>query len=145
MQSADLRLVLDTNTALSGLLWLGSPSRLIDAARHDRVQLVTSEVLLAELHGVILRRKFGKQLARRTFHAQERFQTYRDMALISTPARIAPAITRDFDDDHVLAAALGGQADLIVSGDAHLLDLKRYLGIPIVTASEAVARITLPS
>jgi len=41
----------------------------------------------------------------------------------------------------VLAAALAAQADLIVSGDAHLLDLKSFQGIEIVTARDAVARL----
>ncbi len=44
-------------------------------------------------------------------------------------------------DDHVLAAALAAQADLIASGDAHLLDLGNFHGIEIVTAAVAVERI----
>ncbi len=50
-------------------------------------------------------------------------------------------IPADPDDDHVLACALVAKADLIVSGDRHLLQLQRYQGIPIVTAGEAVRRI----
>ena len=45
------------------------------------------------------------------------------------------------DDDHVLACALAAQADLIVSGDSDLLNLKRYQGIEIVTAAAALARV----
>ena len=47
----------------------------------------------------------------------------------------------DADDDHVLACALAAQADLIVSGDAHLLNLKTYHRIPIVSATEALAQL----
>jgi predicted nucleic acid-binding protein len=47
----------------------------------------------------------------------------------------------DPDDDHVLACALAAQADLIVSGDAHLLNLKNYQSIPIVAAAEALTRL----
>ena len=50
-------------------------------------------------------------------------------------------ITADADDDHVLACALVAKADLIVSGDRHLLQLQRYQEIPIVTAAEAVRRM----
>jgi predicted nucleic acid-binding protein len=45
----------------------------------------------------------------------------------------------DTDDDHVLAYAAAAQTDLIESGDAHLLDLKRYHGLRIVAAVEALA------
>ena len=51
-------------------------------------------------------------------------------------------IARDADDDHVLAAALAGNADLIASGDKqHVLPLGTYQGIPIVTAREAAERV----
>ena len=53
-----LHLVLDTNTALSGLLWSGTPKRLIAAARALEVTLFSSVPLLEELGGVILRKKF---------------------------------------------------------------------------------------
>ncbi|MGH6884966.1 MAG: PIN domain-containing protein [Geminicoccales bacterium] len=45
-------------------------------------------------------------------------------------------ISHDPPDDVVLATALAAQADLLVSGDAHLLDLKSYQGIPIVSPAE---------
>lgn len=52
-----MRLVLDTNTALSGLLWGGTPGRLIDAAEAGRVELTSSAALLAELQGVLARER----------------------------------------------------------------------------------------
>ena len=60
-----MRLVLDTNVALSGLLWGGTPGRLIDAAEAGRVELVSSTALLAELQGVLAREKFVKQFTQR--------------------------------------------------------------------------------
>jgi predicted nucleic acid-binding protein len=63
------------------------------------------------------------------------------LVLIVVPAVIAPTITRDPADDQVFAAALTAQVDLIVSGDAHLLDLKSFQDIEIVTAATAVERI----
>lgn len=63
------------------------------------------------------------------------------MTLVA-PAAITPTITRDPADDQVLAAALAAGADLIVSGDAHLLDLKGFKGIEIVTAAVAVERLS---
>ena len=136
-----MRLVLDTNTALSGLLWSGTPGRLIDVAQAQRIELASSAALLAELQGVLSREKFAKQLARRGLTVADVFDGYAALVTIVTPAVIAPTITRDPADDQVLAAALAAQADLIVSGDAHLLDLKSFLGIEIVAAAAAVQRI----
>lgn len=136
-----MRLVLDTNTALSGLLWGGMPGRLIDAAESGRVELASSAALLAELQGVLSREKFARQLAKRGINVADVFDGYAATVNIVTPATIAPTITRDPADDQVLAAALAARADLIVSGDAHLLDVKSFKGIEIVTAREAVERL----
>ncbi len=56
-----------------------------------------------------------------------------------TPAEIVPT-SIDPDDDAVLACALPAGADLIVSGDPDLLNLKRFHGMPIVSPREAVTR-----
>ncbi len=136
-----MRLVLDTNTALSGLLWGGTPGRLIDAAEAGRIELTGSAALLAELQGVLSREKFARQLARRGLTVSDVFDGYAALVVIVIPANITPTVTRDPSDDQVLAAASAAQADLIVSGDAHLLDLKRFQGIEIVNAATARERI----
>jgi len=137
-----MRLVLDTNTALSGLLWGGTPGYLIDATVAGRIELASSAALLAELQGVLSREKFAKQLAKRGLTIGDVFDGYAALVLIVAPAVIAPTITRDPADDQVLAAALAAQVDMIVSGDAHLLDLKSFKDIEIVTPTTAVERIS---
>jgi putative PIN family toxin of toxin-antitoxin system len=137
-----MRLVLDTNTALSGLLWGGTPGYLIDAAVAGRIELASSAALLAELQGVLSREKFARQLAKRGLTIGDVFDGYAALVLIVAPAVIAPTITRDPADDQVLAAALAAQVDMIVSGDAHLLDLKSFKDIEIVTPATAVERIS---
>lgn len=66
---------------------------------------------------------------------------YAVLAQYVTPADIAPKVANDPDDDHVLACALAANADLIVSGDAELLKLKHFHGMPIVSAVEAATRV----
>jgi putative PIN family toxin of toxin-antitoxin system len=137
-----LRLVLDTSTAISGLLWQGTPSRLIDAARAGAVELCGSAPLLAELQGVLTREKFAAQLGRRQLAVADIFGGYTALLTLVTPASIMPTIAADPSDDMVLATALAARADLIVSGDkAHLLALGRYRGISVVVAAEALRRI----
>jgi uncharacterized protein len=136
-----VRLVADTNTVISGLLWGGTPGRLINLAVDRQIKLVTSLPLLAEFEGVLARNKFAGQLAKRGFSFGDVFDGYVAMVETVTPANIAPTINRDPADDQVLAAALGGKVDLIVSGDAHLLDLMQFRGIEIVTAAAALALI----
>jgi uncharacterized protein len=136
-----VRLVLDSNTALSALIWQGVPGQLIKAARHGEIELFSSTPLLAELYGVITRDKFTKNLELRGLNAQVLFAGYASLVHTVEPAHISPTITRDPSDDAVLACALAARADFIISGDAHLLDLKQFQSIPTLTATQALSTL----
>lgn len=140
MYAKPVRLVLDTNTVVSGLLWENAPFQLIQTALRGRVDLCTSRTLLLELEDVLPRRKFANRVAITGLDAAQLTARYAVLAHLVTPALILPTAP-DPDDDHVLACALAAQADLIVSGDAHLLNLKSYQHIPVVTAAAALAQI----
>jgi len=136
-----MRLVFDTNVVASGLLWNGTSARLIDAAQADEIEIFTSRVLLAELTRILRRRKFAKAIAASGLSLDELVLGYAEVAQLVQPASIAPVVVTDPDDDHVLACALAAQADLIVSGDPDLLNLKSYQHIPIVNPAEALTRL----
>jgi putative PIN family toxin of toxin-antitoxin system len=138
-----VRLGLDTNAAVSGLLWLGNPGKLIDAAHAGSVTLYTTAPLLAELHAVLGREKFAKHLQARGLTATQIFEGYAALTTVVVPAIIPPAITDDPDDDAVLACAVAAKVDLVVSGDPHLVKLVQYEGIPIIAPAEAVERLGL--
>lgn len=137
-----MRLVLDTNVVASGLLWDGTPAQLIDAVQASEIEVFTSRVLLAELTRILRRAKFAKAIAASRLSLDELVLGYAEIAQLVQPALIAPVVVTDPDDDHVLACAIAANADLIVSGDAHLLNLKSYQGIPIVSPAEAVTRLS---
>lgn len=136
-----LRVVLDTNTVLSALLWGGTPGQLITIARAGEIVLCSSQVLLDELQGVIHREKFTKSLATRDLRPGTLFDGYAALCQIVQPQPLTRT-SIDPDDDQVLATALAARAHLIVSGDRkHLLVLERFAGIPIVTATQAITMI----
>jgi len=136
-----VRVVLDTNTVVSGLLWDGAPRRLIDAAIDKKIGLYSSQALVTELVGCLLRKKFSRRLTEERLSAPALVERYAMLAELVTPAVISPAVAGDPDDDAVLACAVAATADLIVSGDSDLCNLKSYQRIPIVTAADALARI----
>jgi len=104
-----VKIVCDTNVLVAGLVAEGL-CRDIVKRRLASVQLVTSRALLDELARV-LRHKFDTDPDEVTF-----LQAYRDQATIVRPAALPRAVCRDRDDDKVLAAAIAGKADLIVTG-----------------------------
>lgn len=103
---------------------------------------MSSVPLISELQGVLGREKFESQLLNRGLTVRELLDGYAALVEVVRPAGIPATVTRDPDDDQVLATALSGKADLIVSGDSDLLDLRSFRGIRIVTAAAALALIT---
>jgi uncharacterized protein len=136
-----VRAVIDTNVLLSGLLWPGNSHVLIEQVRASALTLVSSPVLLAELAEVAARSKFKDILARSNTNPELMLAQVRLLAEIVDPPPLPEPVSRDPDDDAVLALAAAARPDLIITGDKDLLVLGAHAGVPIVSAAEAVARI----
>lgn len=137
-----VRIVADTNTALSGLLWQGPPRQLIDLARERTLTLCTSFVLLAELAEVMGRPKFTTRIQAAGLSAASLVQDYARLAELVKPHPLFDTVSRDPDDDAVLATALAAEAHFVVSGDRDLLDLGAFRGIQILSAARALAVVS---
>jgi uncharacterized protein len=133
-----VQIVADTNTVLSGLLWQGPPRQIIDQARAGAVTLHTSLTLVAELAEVIGRGKFARRIRHANLSAARLVEDYRRLSVLVEPQPLPAPVSRDADDDHVLACALAAEAALIISGDDDLLSLGTFRDIRILTAREAL-------
>ena len=123
---ASVRAVLDTTVGVSGVLWKASPRRVLDAARDQWLTLNTSSVLLDELAEVLSRAHLAPVIKANRSTPELLMRQYAMLARVVMPAQINRVVAKNIDDDAVLACALAAQADWILSGDAHLLNLKRY-------------------
>lgn len=94
--------------------------------------------MLAELDGVLRRHKFHKRLTDLDISVDLLVASYASIATLVHHRVIPPTIADDPDDDLVLATALGASANLIVSGDRHLLALGEYQGVLIKTPTDAL-------
>lgn len=127
-----MRVVLDTNVLISALLFGGSPERVFLAGLRGEIQLLTSRSLLRELEKV-LSEKF-KLSARLVKDTLDLIKTMAEIVEITS--RIKVVLNPD-GDNRVLECAVDGNAEFIVTGDTkHILPLKEYKGIKILTPSE---------
>jgi len=132
-----IRVVLDTNQIVSMTIRPGGlQDRILAAWRDRRFVLVSSPHLLGEVHRVLTSPKL-RALIRLSPEEEEAL-----LRLLVEDAEITPGtlevqvVTADPADNSVLACAMEGHADYIVSGDKHLLSLREHAGIPIITARE---------
>ena len=128
-----IRAVIDTNIVVSAFFWGKQPRQVLDAARNKQFHMITSDVLIEELHDVISRPKFASRLAQIGETPESLLESsYHTLVEVVEPATIPPVILDDPNDDALIACALGGTADYIVSGDKHLLNQAHYQHIKIV-------------
>jgi len=139
--NAPLRLVLDTNVVLSALLWEGRPAELLDLGATDRVRLFTSERLVAELEQSLAKPRLASRLKAVGLTPQQHGANYASLASIVATAPLPEPVSRDSDDDHVLACALAASADAVITGDEDLLVLGAFRGIAMLRVAECLAVI----
>jgi len=124
----EIRAVLDTNVLVSAFTRPGGRVvELWQAARERRYRLLVSSPIIHEVAHV-LRDDFRWEERRIVGHAKLLTRT----GEIIIPRVTLDVIGNDPDDNRILECAVEGKADVIVSGDHHLRDLKSYQGIPIV-------------
>ena len=133
-----MKAVIDTNVALSGLLWHGPPNQIQKWAREGILEVVACEETVAELKRVLGYKRFDKRLIELGSSAPKAAAYYLNLSLfVPTPEFIPDQIGEDPVDNLFLALAAENNARLIISGDHHLLELIEYSDIQIVTPSEA--------
>ena len=137
-----MRVVLDTNILVSGLISpSGIPAQIQTAWRRGDFELVTSVPLLDELTEVLSYPRIRNRLRWTDEGLSDFIEFFRATAIVVKPSTKL-AIARDPDDDRVLEAAHASHADYIVTGDNDLLELRDFVGIPILAPAGFLKLIT---
>jgi len=128
-----MRIVLDTNVLISALLWHGVPNDLLILIEKRTFTLCVMPILLEELRDVLSRPKFSSRIKERKTSCEELLAGIIDLTELHPDRRIDPVVKDDPDDDKILSCAKISGAKYIISGDPHLLKLKTWAGISILT------------
>jgi putative PIN family toxin of toxin-antitoxin system len=126
--------VSDTNVLVASLVAKGLCHEVVVRALGSS-RVVTSPALLDELERT-LRAKFRLGPASTAFLEQLRLRV---QFVVPTP--LATPVSRDADDDVVLATAVAANATVIVTGDQHLLTIRRYNGVDIISPRDFLTRL----
>lgn len=134
------RLVIDSNVWIAALISpAGTARQLVDAVLDCDIDILMSEATFAELVSRLDRPKFDLYREREAWNLF--LSELVELALWHEDTGTANGICRDADDDKFLALAVTGQADAIISGDRHLLELVAYEGIPVLTPAQFLRRL----
>jgi len=132
-----LKLVLDSNVFISALVFGGKPWKILDLAVRGLIAVAVSDDILEEIKGVLGGKKFQYpvKILRALINEIE------DLADIVEPKETIDAVPEDPKDNRVLECAVAFRADVIVSGDSHLLALLSFGKIRIMNPDEFLRRL----
>lgn len=136
-----LRVVLDSNVVISGFLFGGPPALILEHALSGSVRCFTSLPILDEIRDVLQRPKFGLSPEQ----ALTLIEALHDLCEVVQPGRRVRAIKADPADNAILECASAAGAEVIVSGDSHLLELSHWRGIRVLSPADFVAEIENPT
>ena len=128
-----IKVVLDTNVVVSAyLVPAGKPAEILSLARKGKLHIFLSREIVDEIKQTLLSPKL-KKIHRNTPNQIGLFiRTFSKVATVTPGKKSVDFIKDDPDDNKILACALEGRVDYIVSGDHHLTDLKSFQSISIV-------------
>ncbi len=130
------RIVIDTNVVISALLFEGVPSELVPLWKSGRIDPLASKEIVNEYLRVLTYPKFGLAPEEIDFVLYQEILPHFEIVR----AKSGPVIVRDVpSDDKFIRCAEAGNAKIIISGDQHLLRLKRYRTIEILTPGRFLA------
>jgi putative PIN family toxin of toxin-antitoxin system len=132
-----MRVVLDTNVLVSALIKGGKPRRLLKVLTDSRHKLIISEPIIEEFSRVTADEKIRKYVNDEDVAA---FLGTLVIKAIFVPLESRVRVFNNADDD-VLSTAKEGHTDLLITGDRHMLELKRFGRVRILTVGRAISTI----
>lgn len=135
-----IRIVLDTNTLISGTFWLGIPSHIIKLIEKEELILIISSAIVEEYDNVLNYDEIREKVKHHNECVQA-IQKLLQLGIIVDPKEKFVVIKEDPDDDKLLEAAIAGNAQYIISKDKHLLNLKEWRGIHILKPEDFLERL----
>jgi len=127
-----MKIVLDANIFVSSFFWGGNPRLVLERVITGTDELFVTKEILDEIETVVGRPKFHADKEKTAYF----INSIEEIANKIVPKRKINNGSRDKADNKYLECGITADVDYIISGDIHLLELKEYKNIKIITAKE---------
>lgn len=128
-----MRIVLDTNVLISSTFWYGASDKILKKVEVKEIELIISKEIVEEFSGVLNYKEIQQKIKDKNLEILRSVEKIVSIATIVEPKQKLDIIKEDSDDNIILECAIEGQASYIVSYDLHLLKLKEFENIKILT------------
>lgn len=131
-----ISIVIDTNVVISAIVAGGHPLEVLGTVQTGQTQLLITEPIIDELRRTLSRPKFAMLFELQRINLEAFIANYVRLAQLVSPVEVRDCALEDPHDLKFIECAVGGGAKYIVSGDYHLLSVRVYKSINIVTPAQ---------
>ena len=132
-----MKVVLDTNVLISAIMFGGKSRDILGMGISGKIKIALSQDILKELAEVLVDKKFRAPIS----FVQQTIHELSEIVELVIVINKINVIKNDPDDNRILECAVSAKADYIVSGDSHLLTLKHFKRIKIISPSDFLLKI----
>ena len=135
--SKKVKVVLDTNVLISAFLWQKNAKEIFNLAKEDKIQICVAKEILDEFYRALCYPKFSSRLKLIGKTPEEIINEFLEIVKFYPTKKFKTVIVKeDSSDDKFLSTALSSGALFVVSGNKHLLKLKEFKGVSIMSSNE---------
>ena len=135
-----MKVTLDTNVLVSGTFWTGNSFRILNLIDKNELSNIISKEIIKEYYEVINSDEIIDKVEDKKLKMLKiAHKVINNSEIVESSVKIT-TVREDPDDNKILECAKAGKVDFIISNDKHLLKLKKFENIPIVTPDEFVEK-----
>lgn len=135
-----MKVTLDTNVLVSGTFWTGYSFTILNLIDKNKLRNITSKEIIKEYYEVINSDEIIDKIKDKRLRLLKIAHKVINNSEIVEPSLKIDIIKGDPDDNKILECAIAGNVDCIISNDKHLLKLKKFRNIPILTPDDFVEK-----
>jgi len=130
------KVVFDTNVWVSFFAKKNLAERFLQIIEEKKIEIFITEEILGEISKVLIYPKIKVLLETSGVKEREIFQRILEISIVIKPKFKLKIIKEDIEDNKILDCAMQANSDFIITGDKHLLKLKKLKNIKIITPRE---------
>lgn len=128
-----MKITIDTNVIISGSLWIGASDKILEKVENQEIELILSKEIINEFSQVLNYEEIKDKIRDKGLEIRRTVGKISSISKLVVPLEKFDIIKEDPDDNIILECAVEGKVDYIISQDKHLLKLKEFQGIKIIS------------
>ncbi|MEK6935154.1 MAG: putative toxin-antitoxin system toxin component, PIN family [Nanoarchaeota archaeon] len=128
-----MKITVDTNVLISSSFWKGASDKILERIENQEVELILSKEIIEEFSQVLDYEEIKDKIKDKGLEIRRTVEKIISISTIVQPLEKLDIVKEDSKDNIILECAFEGKVDYIISQDNHLLRLKEFRGIKIIT------------